>query len=473
MNTMSSPPPAPWQRLGERLISAFHAYASWLVGISWKRFFLLALLVLVAAGILKEMLTIKIHTSPEVSTVRPAPRPSRSESQTPPGGRARKESHGETADGVDISIDHQGIRVTKRAKGPNSPASASASASALEAASSASAAASSASADASSLTWVIRHDEIAQAMQSLPEEIRTALLEAVQELRELRLKDQDAEEEPAAQPPREMEFSLGGFLPNLAMLWIVASIFIKIIYKGELQARADAARANRFAESEQIKRQAAEARVAAVSAQVEPHFLFNTLASIDHLIETDPPRASRMQKSLIALLRATLPSLREDSALGSARTLGQEADVIIPYLDIMKVRMEDRLQAEVDIPHGLRSAQFPPLMLQGLVENAIKHGLEPKAEGGCLTVKAHIVDGALELSVRDTGVGLLGSATTSTTKTAGTGTGLANIRERLQLLYGTQAQLVLSSPPEGGTLATLTLPYQVLAAAASRQGSTA
>ena len=463
MNTMPSPPPAPWQRLGERLISAFHAYASWLVGISWKRFFLLALLLLAASGIAKELLTIKIHPSPDVSTVRKAPRPTRSESPTPPGERTRKDSDGESADGVDISIDHRGIRVTTR---PASSASASASASAPASS------ASSASAASSSTTLVIAHDDMSEAMKGLREEIRTALREAIQELRDMHIKDQEAEDEPAAHGPRELSFSLGGFLPDLAMLWIVASIIIKITYKGELQARADAARANRVAESEQIKRQAAEARVAAVSAQVEPHFLFNTLASIDHLIETDPPRASRMQKSLIALLRATLPSLREDSALGSVRTLGQEADVIIPYLDIMKVRMEDRLQAEVDIPDGLRSAQFPPLMLQGLVENAIKHGLEPKAEGGRLSVKAHIVDGVLALSVRDTGVGLPRSDTTSPAKTSGTGTGLANIRERLQLLYGAQAQLVLSSPPEGGTLATLTLPYQVHTAATSRQGST-
>ena len=126
--------------------------------------------------------------------------------------------------------------------------------------------------------------------------------------------------------------------------------------------------------------------------------------------------------------------------------------------------MEDRLQAQVDIPEGLRSAQFPPLMLQGLVENAIKHGLEPKAEGGQLIVRAQVVDGALSLSVRDTGVGLVQTghaAPTSTSTRTSTGTGLANIRERLHLLFGDRAQLVLSSVPEGGTLATLTLPYQV------------
>jgi sensor histidine kinase YesM len=246
----------------------------------------------------------------------------------------------------------------------------------------------------------------------------------------------------------------GDFLPNLALLWIVASIVIKITYKGRLQAEVKAAQATETAESEQLKRQVVEARMAAMQAQVEPHFLFNTLASIDHLIETDPPRASRMQKSLIALLRATMPSLREANAHGGQRRLGQELAVIEPYLDILKVRMEERLEASIDVPEGLRSAEFPPMMLQGLVENAIKHGLEPKPEGGTLSVKAEIVHGQLAVSVTDTGVGF-GQAPTS-----GTGTGLAGIRERLQLLYGAQARLEVGEPAGGGTRVTITLPYK-------------
>ena len=306
-------------------------------------------------------------------------------------------------------------------------------------------------------------------LHALRDEIRAALRDSMDRAHAQSEADDTGESDRAA--VLKHEISLGEFFPNLAMLWIVASIIIKITYKGELQARADAAQAHLNAESEQVRRQAAEARVAAVQAQVEPHFLFNTLASIDHLIETDPPRASRMQKSLIALLRATLPNLRDDGAQGPLRTLGQEADVIVPYLDIMKVRMEDRLQAQVDIPEGLRSAQFPPLMLQGLVENAIKHGLEPKAEGGQLIVRAQVVDGALSLSVRDTGVGLIQAGHAAPSPTTGSGTGLANIRERLQLLFGDRAKLQLSSEPEGGTLATLILPYQVQPSAPSTSPS--
>ena len=194
--------------------------------------------------------------------------------------------------------------------------------------------------------------------------------------------------------------------------------------------------------------------MAAMQAQVEPHFLFNTLASIDHLIETDPKRASVMQKNLIALLRASMPTMREaNGAANGVRDLGRELAVITPYLEILKVRMEDRLLTQIDVPEGLRSAAFPPMMIQSLVENAIKHGLEPKPEGGLLSVKAEIVHGKLAVSVADTGVGFGKAAT------AGTGIGLNNIRERLQLLYGRKATLTVAENPPGGTRVTITVPY--------------
>ena len=179
----------------------------------------------------------------------------------------------------------------------------------------------------------------------------------------------------------------GDFLPELAMLWIVASAIVKATYKGRIQAEVQGRAGDRDGrESESLKRQVVEARMAAMQAQVEPHFLFNTLASIDHLIETDPKRASVMQKNLIALLRASMPTMRE-AATNGVRDLGRELAVIRPYLEILKVRMEERLATEIDVPEGLLSAEFPPMMIQSLVENAIKHGLEPKPEGGTLKVK--------------------------------------------------------------------------------------
>src|SRR5205085_5589504 len=140
---------------------------------------------------------------------------------------------------------------------------------------------------------------------------------------------------------------------DLSWLVIIGSAILKITYKGQKLAEVKAAVATETAESEQLKRQVVEARMAAMQAQIEPHFLFNTLASIDHLIETDPPRASQMQKNLIALLRASMPSMREASGNGAGngssgvRELGRELAVIRPYLEILKVRMEERLVTDI------------------------------------------------------------------------------------------------------------------------------
>jgi sensor histidine kinase YesM len=166
-----------------------------------------------------------------------------------------------------------------------------------------------------------------------------------------------------------------------------------------------------------------------------------------------------MQKNLIALLRASMPTMREASGNGGnggLRDLGREIAVIRPYLEILKVRMEERLTTEIAVPDGLLSAEFPPMMLQTLVENAIKHGLEPKAEGGTLRVKAEIVHGKLAVSVADTGLGF-GRA-----PTAGTGVGLANIRERLQMLYGMKASLTVAENAPSGTVVTITVPYRAI-----------
>jgi sensor histidine kinase YesM len=245
---------------------------------------------------------------------------------------------------------------------------------------------------------------------------------------------------------------------------VVASAIIKFTYKGRMQAEVKAAQATETAEAESLKRQVVEARMAAMQAQVEPHFLFNTLASIDHLIETDPARASVMQKNLIALLRASMPTMREASGGNGGngvRDLGREIAVIRPYLEILKVRMEERLTTDIAVPDGLLSAEFPPMMIQTLVENAIKHGLEPKAEGGHLRVAAEIVHGKLQVSVADTGLGFGKAAT------AGTGVGLANIRERLQLLYGPRASLTVTENQPSGTVVTITVPYKTIEGAAA------
>ena len=233
------------------------------------------------------------------------------------------------------------------------------------------------------------------------------------------------------------------------LMLIVASLIIKVVAGGKRRADLTASQATKRAETEQLERTVVEARMEALQAQIEPHFLFNTLASIDQLIQTDPPRASRMQQSLIRYLRSAMPQMRD----GSRPTLGQQVNLSSAFLEIMAVRMEDRLQATMNVPEGLKSAVFPSMMLQTLVENAIKHGLEPKAEGGRLEIAAEIVDGQLAVHVLDTGRGFVPSADA--------GVGLANIRERLKAMYNGRAELIITVPSAGGTCATIKVPYEV------------
>ena len=198
------------------------------------------------------------------------------------------------------------------------------------------------------------------------------------------------------------------------------------------------------------ERDATLARLTLLQSQLEPHMLFNTLANLRVLITLDPPRAQAMLDRLIAFLRATLSASRT-----SAHSLADEFDRLDDYLELMAVRMGDRLRTRLQLPEDLRATRVPPLLLQPLVENAIKHGLEPHVEGGRIDVCAGRDGQTLVLSVRDTGVGLAASAGTDGTKF-----GLQQVRERLAALYGERATLTLqeAADDEGGTLARITLP---------------
>jgi sensor histidine kinase YesM len=253
-------------------------------------------------------------------------------------------------------------------------------------------------------------------------------------------------------------YGIGDFLTDLALLWMLASAIIKATYKGRMQAEVKAAQATETAEAESLKRQVVEARMAAMQAQVEPHFLFNTLASIDHLIETDPQRASQMQKNLIALLRASMPTMREASGGNGngVRDLARELQVIRPYLEILKVRMEERLATQIDVPDGLLSAEFPPMMLQTLVENAIKHGLEPKAEGGRLTVRPRSCTASCR-SAWPTPAWASAAppppAPASAWPTSASG---------CSCCMAPKAALTVAENPGGGTIVTITVPYTTI-----------
>ena len=245
---------------------------------------------------------------------------------------------------------------------------------------------------------------------------------------------------------------LGGAVLVILFAYLAAA---KIVVRKVAQADAKVRTAVDAAEREAMERQLVQARLQVLQAQVEPHFLFNTLAAVDYLIETEPPRASRMQKALITYLRGALPQMRQESS-----TLGREIKLVGSYLELIKMRIEERLDVEIAIPDSLQSAEFPPMMLQSLVENAIKHGIEPKAEGGRVRVSAGVQGTQLWVEVGDTGVGLPDGDFLEG-PTSGTGLGLQNIRERLAMLYPGKARLMLRSDERTGTLVRITVPYQV------------
>ena len=220
------------------------------------------------------------------------------------------------------------------------------------------------------------------------------------------------------------------------------------------------------AAAEAARRQAAESQLMLLQSQLEPHMLFNTLANLRVLITLDPPRAQAMLDRLIGYLRATLGASR-----ATLHPLSAEFDRLGDYLALMALRMGPRLQVTLDLPGPLRDLAVPPLLLQPLVENSVRHGLEPKVAGGRIEVRAEQRGNRLLLTVRDTGVGLTESADRSagdgapsglTAGTAGPHSdyGTQHVAARLATMYGDQARFTLAAAPgpDGGTVAELDLP---------------
>jgi sensor histidine kinase YesM len=236
--------------------------------------------------------------------------------------------------------------------------------------------------------------------------------------------------------------------------WSVLAGSVAAMYYLWLQARqththAQASELHRV----QMEHQIVQARLEALRSQIEPHFLFNTLATVRQLYRAEPAAGARLLRHLIDYLRLTALGMPD-----SQTRLRDEIELVRAYLGVVDVRMSGRLDAHFDIPDPLLNCEFPPLMLATLVENAVKHGIGPKPEGGTIGVSARYVGDTLEVVVADTGVGFTG--------TLGPGIGLANIRARLRTLYGARGRLTLESNRPQGVRALIRIPFALLEIAA-------
>jgi signal transduction histidine kinase len=267
----------------------------------------------------------------------------------------------------------------------------------------------------------------------------------------------------------------GSLAPDLELPWLVGVVMLwtmlgflgyaLVVFAQEEEA-ARCALAEQVCARESLRAQMTQAHLSALQAQIEPHFLFNTLATVKRLYETAPERGREMLGSLIGYLRAALPSMRQ-----SGSTLARELELSRAYLTVLQMRMGDRLQFSVEAPDDLLGAEMPPLVLGTLVENAIKHGLGALPEGGRIDIRASREPAAdsgkagddeafarLRLEIRDTGAGFAGHG--------GSGVGLANTRSRLVALYGDDAALTLGSNEPRGVVASVVLPIRFIASTA-------
>ena len=434
--------------LSDQTKQYFDTTATWVTQISWAKFLLLAILILAAGSIMQETLFSSSHRNVTVKHHREK--------------SASQHSNDASDRAADIQIDASGIRIHKYG-GADVPAPAAVAPTATTQSVPAApavplaelpqpgvAAGAGASANATATTGTTAQSQPTTAISVGENDIHIRLPPGVG--KDVQDAIDEAVNDATAQQLETYREKSSEWFMNFVLLLVIALFGTKALMGGKKRAEANAAVANASAEREALQRQVSEARLQTMQAQVEPHFLFNTLASVEHLIETDPPRAAKMQNRLIQYLRAVLPQMRDS---GLVTTLGREGEMVSAYLDLLKMRMEERLTIRYDIPAGLRSAAFPPMMLQSLVENAIKHGLESKPDGGSLSISAEVADNKLRVSVTDTGLGF-GVAGSS-----GTGLGLQNIRERLSLLHGQSAQLIIAPNVPTGVIATIEVPYRL------------
>ncbi len=396
----------------QQLKHFFEKVTDWVTEISWMKFFLFVCVVMTIGAIAQDMFL----TSEEKVII----------NRSPHSGTDKTFSDHDT----DIEINNSGIHIRKNKVAPPAP----------PATAPVPGASSSADNDdaATDRKADVPDDEIhVKLPPGVSNDISKAINEEIADANEIETETHRKEK--------------STWLMSLVMISLVGLFGIKALMGGKRRAEIRARAAQQEAERESLQRQVAEAKMQMMQAQIEPHFLFNTLASVEHLIETDPPRASAMQRSLIQYLRAVIPQVRDTS---NKTNLGREVAIVKEYLTLLKMRMEERLEFSLTIPEGLNTAAFPPMMLQTLVENSIKHGLEPKSEGGTVHISAEVAHNKLRVSVIDNGLGFGAVPSTST------GLGLQNIRERLALLYQGNCQFIITPTRPSGVTVTIEIPYQ-------------
>jgi sensor histidine kinase YesM len=239
---------------------------------------------------------------------------------------------------------------------------------------------------------------------------------------------------------------LGILVFTTVAIGIGAITAMLLVYR-ERAARADVESARAASRETVLQKQVLEARLKLMQAQIEPHFLFNTLANVQHLVGKDPALANQVLGSLIRYLRSAMPQMRDDTT-----TLAREVELARAYLEIQRVRMGERLRFSISVDAGIADTTIPPMMLMTLVENAIKHGIDPAKAGGEITIDAARDGEHVLLRVADSGNGIV--------PTAAPGVGLQNVRERLSALFGGGASLELRERPEQGVEARLKIPLR-------------
>jgi signal transduction histidine kinase len=252
--------------------------------------------------------------------------------------------------------------------------------------------------------------------------------------------------EPLAHTMERVSHFMGGVL--IGSLAIMTPVLIISILRNR-QYEAMNAQLQREAEQARLARELSESQLRLLRAQIEPHFLFNTLGAVQQLAQHGAPRAAELTSNLIDFLRSSMRDMRSEQVCLSA-----EFGMVESYLKVMQVRMGERLRFSLQLPRALEQVQLPTMILLTLVENAIKHGIEPALRGGEVTVSAEAIDSTVRIRVQDGGVGM----STIAEPDGGGGTGLDNVRHRLRLAYGEQAGLRLHDG-EPGLIADVTIPY--------------